>query len=394
VFIEFFYELRKRGLKVGPQEAIAVAEALWLELHESTLDGFYDVARALCVHREQDLDAFDTAFAAFFHGIELEALQITEELLEWLKDAKPKRELTDEERALLESLDLQEARRRLEERLREQRERHDGGNRWVGTGGRSPHGRGGTHPTGISVGSGPPGGKSAMMRAGEHRFRSLRGDVNVDVRSLELALRRLRAFVREGALTELDIEGTIDKTAKNAGELEIVLRPERRPDVKVLLLIDVGGSMDPHVQVSERLFSAAKAATHWKRLDTFYFHNCLYGHVYPTTWLRDGIAIDRLLAERDPAWKLIVIGDALMHPSELWQTGGWGGQDYDNDVPGLAWMDLVARHFRKTAWLNPEPESYWRGTAQTLAGLFPMFRLSLDGLADAVKHLTRGRQRA
>ena len=136
-----------------------------------------------------------------------------------------------------------------------------------------------------------------------------------------------------------------------------MLRPERRPDVKVLLLIDVGGSMDPHVQVSERLFSAAKRATHWKRLDTFYFHNCLYGHVYPTTWLRDGIAIPQLLAERDPTWKLIVVGDALMHPSELWQTGGWGGQDFDNDVPGLAWMDMVARHFRKTAWLNPEPES-------------------------------------
>ncbi len=156
MFIEFFYELRKRGVKVGPQEAIAVAEALWRELHDSTLDGFYDVARALCVHREQDLDAFDTAFASYFKGIELEALQITEELLEWLKDAKPERELTDEERALLESIDLQEARRRLEQRLREQRERHDGGNRWVGTGGTSPHGRGGTHPSGISVGNGPP----------------------------------------------------------------------------------------------------------------------------------------------------------------------------------------------------------------------------------------------
>jgi len=212
------------------------------------------------------------------------------------------------------------------------------------------------------------------------------------VRSIELALRRLRAFVREGALTELDVEATIDKTASNAGELEIVMRPERRPDVKVLLLIDVGGSMDPHVQVSERLFSAAKRATHWKRLDTFYFHNCLYGHVYPTTWLRNGIAIPQLLAERDATWKLIVVGDALMHPSELWQTGGWGGQDFDNDVPGLAWLDLVARHFRKTAWLNPEPERFWRGSAETINKMFPMFRLSLDGLSQAVAHLTRGRR--
>ncbi|HEX6838292.1 MAG TPA: VWA domain-containing protein [Polyangia bacterium] len=393
MFVEFFYELRKRGVKVGPQEALAVSEALSRDLHETTLDGFYEVARALCVHREQDLDAFDTAFASYFHGIELEALKISEEMLEWLAENAPRRELTDEERKLLESLDLEEARRRLEARLREQRERHDRGNRWVGTGGTSPHGKGGTHPSGITVGEGgPPGGRSAMARAGAHRFRELRGDVNLDVRSIELALRRLRAFVREGALTELDVEATIDKTASNAGELEIVMRPERRPDVKVLLLIDVGGSMDPHVQVSERLFSAAKRATHWKRLDTFYFHNCLYGHVYPTTWLRDGIAIPQLLAERDATWKLIVVGDALMHPSELWQTGGWGGQDFDNDVPGLAWLDMVARHFRKTAWLNPEPERFWHGTADTIKNLFPMFRLSLDGLAQAVAHLTRGRR--
>lgn len=392
MFIDFFYELRKRGVKVGPQEALAVAEALARDLHETTLDGFYEVARALCVHREQDLDAFDTAFASYFHGIEVEALQIADEVLDWLRDHAPKRELTDEERKLLESIDLAEARRRLEERLREQRGRHDRGNRWVGTGGTSPHGAGGTHPSGISVGDAGGGGRSAIARAGAHRFRALRGDVNLDVRSIELALRRLRAFVREGALTELDVDATIDKTAQNAGELEIVMRPERRPDVKVLLLLDVGGSMDPHVQVSERLFSAAKRATHWKRLDTFYFHNCLYGTVYPTTWLRNGVPVPQLLAERDASWKLIIVGDALMHPSELWQTGGWGSDDYDNDVPGLAWLDLVARHFRKTAWLNPEPEQYWRGTAATIGKLFPMYRLSLDGLSQAVAHLTRGRR--
>jgi uncharacterized protein with von Willebrand factor type A (vWA) domain len=392
VFVDFFYELRRRGVKVGPQEVLAVADALTLDLHETTLDGFYDVARSLCVHREQDLDAFDTAFASYFKGIETEAVAISEELLAWLADAKERRELTDEERQLLESLDLAEVRRRLQERLREQRERHDGGNRWVGTGGTSPHGRGGTHPSGVTVGDGPPGGKGALARAGAHNFRALRGDVNLDVRQIELALRRLRAFVREGALTELDVEATIDKTAQNAGELEIILRPERRPDVKVLLLLDVGGSMDPHVHLCERLFSAAQRATHWKRLDTFYFHNCLYGHVYSTTRLRDGIAIPELLAERDASWKLIVVGDALMHPAELFQTGSaWSYEEW-SDIPGVGWLDLVSRHFRKTAWLNPEPESYWRGTASTIARLFPMYRLTLDGLAEAVAHLTRGRR--
>ncbi len=397
MFIEFFYELRKRGLKVGAQEAMALATALSRDLHETTLDGFYDVSRSLCVHREQDLDAFDTAFAAYFQGIEFEALKISEELLEWLKNEAPRRELTDEERKLLESLDLNEVRRRLEERLREQKGRHDRGNKWVGTGGTSPHGRAGQNPNGIAVGDDQDktGGRSAVARAGQHNFRALRGDVNLDVRQVELALRRLRAFVREGALTELDLEASIDETAKNGGELEVVLRPERRPAVKVLLLLDVGGSMEPHVEVCERLFSAAKNATHWKRLQVYYFHNCIYGHVYESTRLRDGIPVADVLANCDSTWKLIFVGDALMHPSELFQGGSsWSYEEWQ-DVPGVAWLDVLARHFRKTAWLNPEPESYWRGTAATIKKLFPMYRLTLDGLSQAVAQLTdRGRRAA
>ncbi len=394
VFVEFIYELRRRGVRVGPEEAVALAEALSLDLHDTTLDGFYEVARAILVHREQDLDAFDTAFAVYFEGLELEAIQITDEIMEWLRQGRgDKRQLTDEERKLLEKLDLSEIRRRLEERLREQKERHDGGNRWVGTRGTSPHGRGGTHPSGITIGQGP-GGRSAMARAGAHNFRALRGDLNIDVRQIELALRRLRAFVREGALSELDIDATIDSTARNAGELEVVLRPERRPNLKVILLLDVGGSMDPHVQLCERLFTAAKNARHWKQLEVYYFHNCVYGWVYPTTSFRNGVSVADLVRRCDPSWRLIFVGDALMHPAELAQgAGSWSYEEW-TDTPGVAWMDLLARHFRKTAWLNPEPEAYWRGTAATLKTLFPMFRLSLDGLNQAVAHLTdRGRLR-
>lgn len=393
MFIDFLYELRGRGLKVGPQEALALAEALARDLHETTLDGFYDVARALLVHREQDLDAFDTAFAAYFQGVEAEAVQISDELIEWLRNEAPRRELTPAERKLLESLDLDAIRRQFEERLKQQRERHDGGNRWVGTGGASPFGRGGDHVHGLSVGDGPPGGRGALARAGAHNFRALRGDLNLDVRQVELALRRLRAFVREGVPDELDVEGTIDATARNAGELEVVMRPERRPAVKVLLLLDVGGSMEPHVALCERLFTAAKNATHWKRLKVMYFHNCVYGWLYPTTRLRDGTSVKDVFGECDPSWKLIVVGDALMHPAELFQTGSsWSYEEWSS-TPGVMWMDLLARHFRKTAWLNPEPERYWRGTASTLAKLFPMYRLSLDGLAQAVQHLTdRGRR--
>jgi hypothetical protein len=397
VFVDFLYELRRRGVKVGTQEAVALARALELDLHQTTLDGFYEVARCLLVHREQDLDAFDTAFAVYFEGLEVQALQVTEELLGWLaqNDVK-KRELTDEERALLEKLDLEEVRRRMAERLREQRERHDRGNRWIGTGGTSPHGRGGTHPSGISVGQGggPAGGRGAIARAGAHNFRALRGDRNLDVRQIEVALRRLRRFAREGAPTELDIEGTIDATAKNAGELEVIMRPERRSNIKVVLLLDVGGSMDPHIDVSERLFTAAKNARHWKQLEVYYFHNCIYGYVYPTTRLRDGISVSDLFKKCDSTWTCIVVGDALMHPAELLQGGGsWSYEEW-NDTPGIAWMDLVARHFRKAAWLNPEPETYWTGTAATLRRLFPMFRLSLDGLQQMVAFLSDHAKRA
>jgi uncharacterized protein with von Willebrand factor type A (vWA) domain len=389
MFVDFLYELRRAGVRVGTQEALALGQALDRRLHGDSLDGFYDVARALCVHRTEDLDAFDAAFASYFHGIELESVQLTDELLAWLKDPVTRRELSDEEKAMLERLDLDELRRRFLERLREQKGRHDRGNRWIGTGGTSPFGRGGYHPTGLSVGDGPSGGAGAVARAALRTHRGLRGDRTLDTRQIGLALRRLRAFVREGAHTELDIDATIDATAKNAGELEIVTRPQRRPAVRVILLLDVGGSMEPHVEACERLFSAARQATHWKRLEVLYFHNCVYGYLYPTAQLRAGIPLDQIVAATDPSYKLIVVGDALMHPSELFQGGSsWTYEDW-TDQPGLAWLQQLQSFYRRTAWLNPEPEAYWRGTAATIGRLFPMFRLSLDGVARAVQHLTR-----
>jgi uncharacterized protein with von Willebrand factor type A (vWA) domain len=390
MFVEFFYELRKRGVKVGPQEANAVAAALSRDLHGTSLDGFYQVARALCVHREQDLDAFDTAFAAHFHGVTQEAIEITEEMLEWLEQNAPRRELTDEEMKMLERLDLKEARQRLKERLAEQRERHDRGNKWVGTGGTSPHGKGGQHENGIRVGDGERGGQGALRMANERRFRDLRGDITLDTRSIEQALRRLRAFVREGALDELDLENTIDATAKNAGELEVVLRPPRRSNVRVLLLLDVGGSMDPHAALCSRLFSAAKRATHFKELKINFFHNCLYGRVYPTAALRGGTNLTDLVRNCDPNWRLIVVGDALMHPSELYSDGGMWTYDDWSDVPGVAWLTYLTDHFRRAAWLNPEPETAWRGTAATIKKIFPMYRLTLDGLTQAIAKLGGG----
>jgi len=389
MFVPFLYELRDRGVRVGAQEALSLAQALALELHRGILDGFYEVARALCVHREQDLDAFDRAFAHHFRGVPDEALALTDELLEWLEQPVAKRELTELEKELLERIDLVEARDRLRMRLAEQRTRHDRGNRWVGTAGTSPHGSGGTHPTGIKVGQ-APGGRGALEVAAERHFRDLRSDVNLDTRHIEVALRRLRAFVREGALDELDIETTIDKTARNAGELEIALRPPRRSNLRVLLLLDVGGSMDPHAHVCERLFSAAKRATHFKELRTYYFHNCIYGRVYESAGLIRGIPVLRLLQDCDPSWRLIVVGDALMSPWELQSSGSRWSLSEDSGAPGVAWLAHLAQHFLHAAWLNPEPQVAWYGTAEVIRRILPMYRLTQDGLLEAIHHLMKG----
>ena len=390
MFVGFLYDLRERGVKAGPAEALALAQALQLRLHKGTLDGFYEVARALCVHREEDLDAFDRAFAHHFRGVPDEALRLTEELLQWLQDPVARRELTALEKSMLEKIDLEEVRRRMRERLAEQRGRHDKGNKWIGTGGTSPHGAGGQNPGGIRVGEGAPGGRGALENAGERRFKDLRSDVTLDTRQLELALRRLRAFVREGALDELDLPGTIAATSRNAGELELKLRPPRRSNLKVILLLDVGGSMDPHAGVSERLFSAARRATHFKELRTYYFHNCVYGRVYERASLQRGLGVPQLLRECDPSWRLVLVGDASMSPWELQSSGSrWDFRD-DSGAPGIAWLAQLAHHFPRSAWLNPEPANAWYGTVEVIRRVFPMYRLTLDGLTEAIAQLVRG----
>ena len=392
MFVEFLYELRERGVKVGLHESVSLAQALGLGLHKGTLDGFYEMARALCVHREQDLDGFDRAFAHHFHGVPDEAIALTEELMRWLQEPAAKRQLTEEEQQLHKRMNLAEVREQMRQRLAEQRGRHDRGNKWVGTGGTSPHGAGGTNPAGIKVGD-APGGRGALEVAGERRFRDLRSDVTLDTRHIEVALRRLRAFVREGALDELDIEGTIDQTARNAGELELKLRPQRRSNLRVLLLLDVGGSMDPHAEVCERLFSAAKRATHFKELRTFYFHNCVYGRVYQSAALSRGVEVLQLLRECDPSWRLIVVGDASMSPWELQSAGSRWSWTNDSGAPGLAWLAHLAQHFPHAAWLNPERENSWFGTAEVIRRVFRMYRLSQDGLLEAVQNLMRGGSR-
>jgi uncharacterized protein with von Willebrand factor type A (vWA) domain len=390
-FVPFLYELRARRLKVGSTEAVQLARALVLGLHENSLDGFYCVARALVVHREADLDAFDEAFAAHFRGVEAKSLDVTDAIRKWLDDPKSRRTLTDEERALLSAIDFDELKRMFEERLKNQDERHDGGNRHIGTGGTSPFGAFGAHPSGLRVGP-MGGGRSAVAVADARRYRPYRSDLVLDVRQIELALRRLRAFNREGAETELDLDETIALTAKNAGELEIALRPPRRSNTRVLLLMDVGGSMDPYADVVSTLFSAAKRASNIRELRTGYFHNCIYGHVYDTHEFREPIPVERLLHECGPHFKLVMVGDAAMHPTELLGRGDFylNGADPARALSGIQWMARIREHFPASAWLNPDPPSYWRGgTTELLSGIFPMFQLTLDGLRDAVHALAQ-----
>jgi uncharacterized protein with von Willebrand factor type A (vWA) domain len=389
VFLDFFYELRKRKVPVATQEWMALMRALELGLHDSSLDGFYQLARVVCVKDVAHYDSFDAAFLSVFRGIERDALVLTEEMMAWLSDPRLKELLSEEELEQLKNMSLAEVQELFRKRLAEQRERHDGGNRWVGTGGTSPFGEGGRHPTGIRAGSGG-GGRSAMQVAAERRFREYRSDVVLDVRRVDLALRMLRDLGREGAPAELDLDETIDHTARNAGDLELVIKPPHRNRVKVLLLMDVGGSMDPYAHLVSQLFTAASRAGRFARFRSFYFHNCVYESVYEDARFYKSVPLADLLAGSDRAEKLVVVGDASMHPAELLEAAGSMYFYTRNPTPGLEWMRRLAEHFRSTAWLNPEPEQYWgQTTIQVLGRLFPMFPLTIDGLQRAVRQLVR-----
>ena len=392
MLIDFLYELRGRGLKVSAHEWLSLMEAMALGLHESSLDGFYRLARTLCVKDLAMYDAFDEAFLAYFKDVHVDALRVAQEMLDWLNDPKKRAQLSPEELAMLERFDVDKLRELFEQRLREQKERHDGDNKWIGTGGRSPFGRGGTHPTGISVGAG--GGRSAMQVAGERRYREYRRDVVLDVRQIDQALRGLRSLGRDGADEELDLEATVDETCRNAGEIEVVWRPPRRNRVKVILLMDVGGSMDPHAELVSRLFTSASRAGRFAGFRSYYFHNCIYESVYEDANFRKPVAVADLIARSDRDERVVVLGDALMHPAELMDAGASMYLYQNNRTSGLEWLRRINAHFRRTAWLNPEPERFWPGsTAEVIASVFPMWRLSLDGLGHAVRYLVRGGHR-
>jgi uncharacterized protein with von Willebrand factor type A (vWA) domain len=393
VLLDFFYTLREAGLRVTLQEWRMLLTCLEKGLHKSNIEGFYHVARACLVKTESDFDTFDVVFAKYFEGIE-GAIELPPELLEWLADPKPFEELTEEMRAALEHLDIDELMKRFQETMAEQTERHDGGSKWVGTGGRSPFGHGGEHPTGLRVG-GPGGKRTAMKVAEDRQFQDYRTDVALDVRNVKLALRRLRQLTRSDGPEELDIDGTIDKTCRDGGEIDLVFRPKRKNDVRLLLLMDVGGTMDPYYEPVSRLLSALHEERGLRDFKAFYFHNCVYERVFTSGSLmrKDSMMTGDLLRTYGERWKLMVVGDAAMHPSELTSARGNINARMETQTSGLSWLNRLEQHFDRGVWLNPDKPQEWAmsATCRTISSVFPMYHLSVDGLEQGVKALVGAR---
>ena len=390
MLIDFFLHLKSRKLPVSTKEFLTLLEALEAGLGGHSMEDFYFLARASLVKDESQYDRFDQAFGEYFKGIEaIPGLEV-DLPEEWLK-AMATKHLSPEEKAKLEKLGWDKLMEEFKKRLQEQKGRHQGGSKWVGTGGTSPFGNSGYNPEGIRVGGESAGNRTAIKVWDQREYRNLDDTVELGTRNIKVALRRLRRFARLGAPDELDLDGTIAATARNAGYLDLLMRPERHNAVKVLIFFDVGGSMDDHVKVCEELFSACR--TEFKHLEYFYFHNCVYDHVWRDSRRRHSERTPTLdvLHKYGPEYKLIFVGDATMSPYEILQPGG--SIEYSNPEPGATWLRRLADAYPAVAWLNPEPERMWDyrqtiGIVRQLLGE-RMFPLTLDGLTRAITHLSR-----
>ncbi len=391
MLVDFLLHLRTRQLPVSTKELLALLEALEARLVSASLDDFYLLARAVLVKDEAHYDRFDLAFGEFFRGIE--ALPGLDVLVpeEWLRLAA-RRHLSEEDRAKLEKLSFEKILDGLKQRLGDQKERHEGGSKWIGTAGTSPYGHGGYNPQGVRIGGPSAGNRTAIKVWEEREFRNLDDSVELGVRNIKVALRRLRRFARQGAATELDLDGTIAGTARNGGWLDLHLRPERHNAVKVLLVLDVGGSMDDHIQVCEELFSAARCE--FKHLEHFYFHNCVYEGVWKDNRRRHAEKLSTwdLIHTYGPDYKLVFVGDATMSPYEIDRPGG--SVEHWNEEAGGVWLQRLVATWPHAVWLNPRVDAYWHhtpsiGLIQRLIGTERMFPMTLEGLERAMRCLSR-----
>lgn len=393
MFIDFLYHLRSYGLKVASNEWLTLLEALERGHAAESLTRFYYLARAICCRTELDYDAFDRCFAEFFQDISYSET-LKDQFEEWLKTAKPPRTLSEAEKAALKAMDLDQLREMFEQRMQEQKERHDGGSHWVGTGGSSAFGNGGYHPSGIRVG-GAGGSSSAVQIASQRLFKNFRRDVIIDTRQIGLALRKLKHWGREGHPDELDLTASIEATGRNAGDIALVFRPERKNNLKLLLIMDVGGSMTWHTRICEQLFSAAHQSVHFKEFKHFYFHNCPYDYMFADIEQEERTLTRDLLRKYDDSWMLIFVGDAAMAPEELTEVGGAVDYFQRNAEPGLVWISRLRKHFPCSVWLNPEPSQYWhRPSNQLIRRVIPdMFPMSVEGIEEAMATLKKMKQK-
>lgn len=395
MLIDFFYALRAAKLPVSVREWLTLLQALQAQVvgpnnpDACSMDDLYFLMRATLVKDEKHFDKFDQAFAAYFKGVDTIA-DFTQPIpADWLRQ-ELERLLSDEQKAKAPKMDWDELMQTLKKRLEEQQGRHAGGNKWIGTGGTSPFGHGGHNPQGIRIGG--QGGQRSAVKVWEQRaYRDHDDNQALGSRNIQVALRRLRKFARQSPELELDLGGTIRATAANAGYLDIQMVPERQNNVKVLLLMDVGGSMDDHIQGVQDLFSAVKSE--FKHLEFYYFHNCVYDFM----WRHN----QRRYAEKFPTWdiirqynkdhKLIFVGDATMSPYEIVQPGG--SVEYSNEEAGAEWLQRLTHAFPQFAWINPEPQGLWPyrqsiGLIQQLMGQ-RMFPLTLKGLEDTMRLLSK-----
>ena len=390
MLIKFFFMLRSGGLNTSITELLHLLEAMKYGIAKFSVENFYYLSRSILVKDESLFDRFDQIFTAHFSGIE----KIINELFkdvpeEWLRK-QAQLMLTEEERAQIESMGgFEKLIETLKKRFEEQKDRHQGGSKWIGTAGTSPYGAYGYNPEGIRIGQPGSMQRRAVKVWDKREFRNLDSSVNIGTRSIKIALRQLRKFAREGIADQLDIDNTIKKTAKNAGLLELEMVPEKHNSIKILLCLDVGGSMDDHVRVCEELFSAA--SSEFKNLEYFYFHNFLYEKLWKDNSRRhaEQIPLNEIINKYGPEYKLILVGDATMSPYEIAYPGG--SIEHWNEEPGSVWLKRMLDHFKNAVWINPEEKKHWsftpsiKLTHDLMEGR--MYPLTLDGLSEAIKEL-------
>jgi hypothetical protein len=389
MLIDFFYALRDAKVPVTIKEFLTLLEAMQRQVIAPSLDEFYYLSRLTLVKDEAHFDKFDRAFGAYFKGVDAVFDEKAEIPIDWLLK-RFERELTPEQKAALEKLGYDKLQQRLAELLKEQKGRHEGGNKWIGTGGTSPFGNGGTNPEGIRIG-GQGRNRTAVKVWDQRSYRDYDDERELGTRNIKVALRRLRRFARTGAAEELALDDTIRATASNAGYLDIRMQPERKNRIKVVMLLDVGGSMDDHIERVEELFSAAKSE--FKNMEFYYFHNCVYDYLWKNNRRRH--------SERFPTWdvlrtyppdtRVLFVGDATMSPYEVLAPGG--SVEYNNEEAGAAWLARFTNAFPKFAWLNPEPEHLWE-YRQSIAVIRQimnnrMFPITLEGLERAMRLLSK-----